>query len=161
MKKMETYLNVLHYCFYKAHYKSHLFIKRLNPFRLLFKIPVVKRKAEKEGVNLDEAVDQAFGDKNFGMSMMVAGGALWGGMTLFFFSLLLIINIPMMPRVYMIICVALSAVICYFFVFKNDKYLGYFDKYEKWSQAEKRKYGWLTVAFVIIIFLLFYLGLTT
>jgi len=61
----------------------------------------------------------------------------------------------------MIICVALSAVICYFFVFKNDKYLGYFDKYEKWSQAEKRKYGWLTVAFVIIIFLLFYLGLTT
>ncbi len=46
------------------------------------------------------------------------------------------------------------------YIFEDDKYIRYFDRYEKWSKAEKRKYSWLTMASVVAVFLLFYLGLT-
>lgn len=157
---MENYLNILHFCFYKAHYKSHLLAKKLNPFNLIHKLPFQKRRYEELGIDIHKEIDKAFGDKNFGLSMTVAGGMLWGGIAIFFFSLLIVFNVRIsMP--YIIACGVLSGIICYFFVFRNDKYLEYFDKYEKWTKAENQKYSWLTFASIVAIFLLFYLGLKT
>lgn len=160
---MENYLNILHYCFYKAHYKSHLFANKINPFRILAETPFIKKRLEKKGItNIQNEINKTFGDKNFGLSTTIAGGILWGALTIFFFSLLIIFNVfiyATMP--YIIACVVLSGAICYFFVFRNDKYVEYFDKYEKWTNAEKRKYSWLTLASIVAIFLLFYFGLKT
>lgn len=158
---MENYLNILHFCFYKAHYKSHLLANKINPFRLLAETSFIKKRLEKKGImNIQKEIDKAFGDKNYGLSTTVAGGILWGSIAVFFFSLLIVFNIPIsMP--YIITCGLLSGAISYFFVFRNDKYVKYFDKYEKWSKAEKRKYSWLTCASVVAIFLFFYLGLKT
>jgi hypothetical protein len=73
---MENYLNILHFCFYKAHYKSHLFANKINPFRLLAETSFIKKRLEKKGVmNIQNEIDKAFGDKNFGLSLTVAGGA--------------------------------------------------------------------------------------
>lgn len=113
-------------------------------------------------MNIQNEINKAFGDKNFGLSTTIAGGLLWGGIAIFFFSLLIVFNVfvyATMP--YIIACAVLSGTICYFFVFKNDKYIQYFDKYEKWTKAEKRKYSWLTFASIVFVFLLFYLGLKT
>ena len=160
---MENYLNILHYCFYKAHYKSHLLANKINPFRLLAETPFIKKRLEKKGIlNIQNEINKAFGDKNFGLSTTIAGGILWGAIAIFFFSLLIVFNVfvyATMP--YIIACALLSGAICYFFVFRNDKYVEYFDKYEKWTNAEKRKNSWLTLASIVAIFLLFYLGLKT
>lgn len=158
---MENYLNILHFCFYKAHYKSHLLANKINPFRLLAETPFIKKRLEKKGImNIENEINKAFGDKNFGLSTTIAGGMLWGGIAIFFFSLLIVFNVPIsMP--YIIACGVLSGVVAYFFVFRNDKYVEYFDKYEKWTKAEKRNNSWLTLASIIAIFLLFYLGLKT
>lgn len=152
---MERYLNIIHFCLYKAHYRLHSITKRLNPFRLLFCIPAIKRKAQKEGVNLDQSVDRAFGDKSFGLSMMAAGGFLWGGLALFFFSALMMLKVSISTPL-IIGCGVGSGLICYVFVFRQDKYIKYFDRYEKWSKQEKRKYSWLTVGAILFVLFSFY-----
>jgi hypothetical protein len=160
---MENYLNILHFCFYKAHYRSHFLANKINPFRLLAETTFIKKRLEKKGImNIENEINKAFEDKNFGLSMTVAGGILWGGIAIFFLSLLMVFNVFVFATMpYIIACAVLSGVICYFFVFKNDKYIEYFDKYEKWSTVEKRKYSWLTFASIVAVFLLFYLGLKT
>lgn len=160
MKKIENYLNILHFCFYKADYKLHLLSNKINPFHLIHKLPFQKRRYEKLGIDPIETTNQFYKNKNYGTSMVFAGGILWDAIAIFFFSLLIIFNVfvyATMP--YIIACALLSGVISYYYVFRNDIYIKYFDKYEKWTKVEKRKYGWLTFASVVAIFLLFYLGL--
>ncbi len=161
MKTIEKFLNILHFCLYKAHYKSHLFANKINPFRLLAETPIIKRRLKKKGIiNIQTEIDKTFGDRHFGLSITVAGGFLWGIIGTFLFSLLIIFNVPIsMP--FSIICVALPAFICYVFVLKNDKYLKHFARYEKWSKAEMLKYSWITFGSIVVDFLLFYLGLKT
>ena len=155
---MEDYLNILHFCLYKVHYKLYLVTKRLNPFRLLFKIPIVKRRAERESIDLDLSVDTAFADKRFGLSTVAAGGFLWGGIFTFFFSVLMMLKIAISTPL-IAGCGIGAGLICYVFVFKQDKYIKYFDKYEKWSGKEKRKYGWLTIGSILFVLLTFYICL--
>jgi hypothetical protein len=161
MKAMENYLNILHFCFYKAHYKSHLFANKINPFTILAETSFIKNRLEKKGItNIEKEINKAFGDKKFGLSTTVAGGILWGAMAILFFSILMVFNVFVYATTpYIFACAVLSGGICYFFVFRNDKYIKYFDKYEKWTKAEKRKNTWLTLASLFAIFLLFYLGL--
>ncbi|RZK39951.1 MAG: hypothetical protein EOO90_16945 [Pedobacter sp.] len=162
MKVIETYLNIIHFCFYKAHYKMHLLANKINPFHLIHKLPFQRRRYEKLGIDIYKEIDRAAGDKEFGVSTIAAGGILWGGVGFLFLSFLLLFNLIVYgTMLHVIIVSALSGIVCYFFVFRNDKYLAYFDKYEKWSKAEKRKYSWLTFASVVAVLLLFYIGLTT
>ncbi len=159
---MEIYLNIIHFCFYKAHYKMHLLTNKINPFRLIHKLPFQKKRYEKLGIDINKEIDRSFGDKKLGLSTMVAGGMLWGVLNIFFFTLLLLFNLIVYGKMLHVIVVsALSGIVCYFFVFRNDKYIEYFDKYEKWSKAEEWKYSWLTFASIVAFFLLFYIGLKT
>jgi hypothetical protein len=163
MKRIENHLNILHFCFYRLHYKLHLFANKINPFHLIHKLPFQKRKYEELGIDIHKEIDKAFGDKTFGLSMTVAGGALIG--ILFFFILadlnvlikLLTENIAL-SAVHFIFCGVLSVSLSYFFVFKNDKYLKYFEMFEGWRKADKRKYSWITFAFVLAVFCLFVLS---
>jgi hypothetical protein len=153
---MEAYLNILHFCFYKAHYRLHLLANKVNPFRLLYRLPFVKRRCEKLGVNIYEAVDQAFGDPRAGLSVTVAGGALSGVMGTFLFALLFVFDQDI-DSVYVFVAFFVAFAIAYFFVFKDDKYLAYFEQYENWSKAESMTYGCVTLASVVATFLLFYI----
>ncbi len=162
MKKIENYLNVLHFCFYKADYKLHLLSNKINPFHLIHKLPFQKRRYEKLGIDPIETINKVYKNKNYGTSMVFAGGILWGAMAILFLSLFMVFNVFVYATTpYIFACAVLSGGICYFFVFRNDKYIKYFDKYEKWTKAEKRKNTWLTLASLVAIFLLFYLGLKT
>lgn len=163
MKLIENYLNVLHFYFYKAHFKSHLLANKINPFRLLVEIPFIKNRLEKKGIkDFQKEIDKVFGNKNFGVSVTVAGGLLLTTLFIFFLSLLNIFNIFVFATIpYFIVSFALPFIMCYFFVFKNDKYLKYFEKYENWRPSEKQNYSWLTFGSIIALFLLFYLGLKT
>ena len=165
INKLELYLNAFHFCFYRAHYKLHLLANKINPGWLLLKIPSIKKRHKKLGIDIHKEIDKAFGDKNFGMSMMVAGGVL---IALFFFLFLSAINILLRlfvgHKIYLqyphfAIALIISLALTYFFVFKNDCYLQYFDKFEKWNHGEKLKYRWLAFGFIILVIIFFFLML--
>lgn len=164
MKKIEYYMNVLHFCFYRFDYKMHLWSNKINPFHLIHKLPFQQRRYKELGVDPIKEIDKAFGDKEYGLSMTVAGGALIGILFFFFLSVLNILlkllsgNITL-SAVHFILCAVLSIALSYSFVFKKDKYLRYFEQFEGLGNAERRKYGWLTFAFVLLVFCLFILSI--
>ena len=163
--RIENYLNIVHYCLYKAEYRLHLLFNKINPawllIWLLMKIPFIKRRYEKMGVtrqSISRDNNNVWGDKRFGLSTVAAGGFLWGGLALFFFSVLMMLKVSISTPL-IIGCGVGSGLICYVFVFRQDKYIKYFDRYEKWSKQEKRKYGWLTVGSILFVLFSFYLCL--
>ena len=155
---MEKYFNIIHFCLYKAFYKVHLFTERINPANLIHKLPFQRKRYEELGIDIHQEINKAWGDKRFGLSTVAAGGFLWGGLALFFFLVLMMLKVSISTPL-IIGCGVGSGLICYVFVFKQDKYIKYFDKYEKWSKREKRKYGWLTVGSILFVLLSFYLCL--
>ncbi len=161
---MENSLNILHFCIYKIHYRAHLFFNRINPFMLIHKLPFQKRRYEKLGIDIKKEMNRAFSDKNYGLSIMVSGGAIVGVLFILImaFALLIIkaasIDIILKPA-HFIAFALLSTAICYVFVFKNDKYLEYFECYEKWTKDEKVKYGLFSLIFIVAVVLLFVFSL--
>lgn len=116
------------------------------------------------GVDIHKEIDKAFGNNEYGLSMTVAGGALIGFLFFLFFAVsiflikLLTENITF-PYVHFILCAAVSVVLSYIFVFKKDKYLKYFEMFEGWGKAERRKYGLITFVFALLVFCLFILSI--
>lgn len=162
MKTLEFYLNIIHFCYYKAHYKLHLIANKLNPFMLIHKLPFQKRKYEELGIDIQTEIDKAFGDKNFGLSMSVAGGILFIVLFFLFFGVFGLVRKLFtqqnLETIHFVIFGIMSAIITYVFVFKKEKYIQYFDKFEKWTKNEKRKYSWLTFFATIIVFFLWILS---
>lgn len=161
---MENYLNILHFCFYRAHYKLHLFANKINPFHLIHKLPFQQRRYKELGVDPIKEINKVFGDKSYGFSMMTAGGTLLGILFFFFLAVLnmllkLLSGDITLSAVHFILCVVLSVALSYFFVFKKDKYLKYFEQFEGWGKVDKSKYGWFTFTFVLLVFCLFILSL--
>ena len=160
MKRLEISLNILHYSIYKAHYNLHLFANKINPFNLIHKLPFQKRRYEELGIDIHKEINKAFGDKNTGLSIMVAGGILFA---VLFFLLFAITNLLMnainynagLSIGYFIAFGVLSAIGCYSFVFKKDKYLAYFKEFESWTKGESRKYGWMSFFFIMAVLILF------
>lgn len=157
---MKNGLNILHYCIYKGYVKLNLLLDKINPFNLIHKLPFQKRRYEKLGIDIQKEINIAFGNKEFGISVMVAGGAILG---ILFFLLMAVANILIrimnlnitLTINYFIIFSLISLIICYFLVFKKDKYLEYFKKYERWTKAEKMKYGWISFCFVVMVSIFF------
>ncbi len=160
MKKIEFYLNVLHFCFYRLHYKSHLFFNKINPFHIIHNLPFQKRKYEELGIDIHKEIDKAFGDKTGGLSILVAGGILLAALFFFFLAIINLfigladLNVSL-SKEHFITCCILSAGLSYLYIFREDKYIEYFEKFEKWSKVDSRKYIWLTFGFIVLVGLLF------
>lgn len=157
---MEIGLNILHYCIYSIHYKLHLLADKVNPFWLVAELPFLKRRYEKLGIDIHKEVNKAFSDKRNGMSMMAAGGVLFGILFLFLMGvchlLIQIMNLDIVFTVpYFIVFTLISFIVCYFYVFKNDKYLQYFKEFEKRPKAKKNQYTYLSIGFIIGVLCLF------
>ncbi len=155
---METYFNIIHFCLYRAFYSVHLFTERMNPVNLIHKLPFQKRRYEELGIDIHQEINKVWGNKRFGLSIVWAGGFLWGGLSLFLFSVLMMIQVAI-STLLIVGCAVGAGAICYVFVFRQDKYIEYFDKYEKCSKKEKRKYGWLTAGSILFVMFSFYLCL--
>lgn len=154
IEKIEIWLNIVHYCIYRADYKLHMLSNKINPFILIGKIPAVKRKFEEQGTTHLDVANKVWTDKRFGFGIMISGGAivifmtflLWGLVS----TLLGYLDIYFFVRpIYVFIYAILSYALCHFTVFKGDKYIKYFKKLEKRSRKEKWKYALLSLLFVI------------
>ena len=153
MGKIELWLNIVHYCFYKAEYRRHMLSNKLNPFVLLGKIPAVKRKFEEQGTTLLDTTNKIWTDKRFGFGIMISGGALAGIITFLFWGFVSTVlgyfDIYFIVKpIYVFGYAILSFILCYYTVFKGDKYIKYFKKLDKRSRSEKWKYALFTFLFV-------------
>ncbi len=154
MKKIELWLNIVHYCLYKADCKRHHLTNKVNPFVLLGRIPRVRRNLEEQGTTLLEVTDRIWTDKRYGFSITISGGGvvvfvaflLWGLIsTLFgFFEIYFFIK-----PAYVFLYAVVSFIICHLAVFKKDKYILYFKKLDKQPKNKKWEYVLFTLLFVI------------
>lgn len=160
---MEDIINIFHYCIYLIDRKLHLLSNKINPFLLLYKIPYLKRKAKENGENLYEVYNETFISKDFGFNIMVAGGITVGVIFIFsiafFQTTLFILNIKIQLNAIIFIFFALiSFLICYFLIFRKDKYLSYIKKYEAWTKFKKRRNILLSIVFVAISVIFFFMS---
>jgi hypothetical protein len=152
--KIELWLNIVHYCIYRVFYRLHLLSNKLNPFLLLGKIPAVKSKFEEQGATQEEVVNKVWGNRSYGFGVMISGGGL--AIILFFmvWTTFLMLNSLLKYPVNFLwppfaICMGFAYAICHFLVFKNDRYIKHFKKFDKWTSQEKWKYGLLSFTFVV------------
>ncbi|WP_162417761.1 hypothetical protein [Cyclobacterium roseum] len=164
MEKIELWLNIVHYCIYKLDYRLHLLSNKINPFILLGKIPAVEKNFKDQGSSLKEFGNKFWTDRRYGFGIMISGATLT--MLIFFmiWVIFLVVNrLLSYPFKFtwhpFVFCLILAYSICHLFVFQNEKYIKYFKKFDKRSKQEKRKYGFLSLAFVagtiVLVFLSF------
>lgn len=154
MEKIETWLNIIHYCLYRADSRRHLLSNKLNPFVLIGRVPAVKRKFEEQGTTHLDVVNKIWTDKRYGFSIMISGGGLVISLSLIVLAVFDILNSLLKHPVAFswqpfVICMVLAFAICHFTVFREDKYLKYFKQFDKWTRQEKWKYGLLSFAFIV------------
>lgn len=151
---MEKLLNAFLYCIYLMEVRLHYFFNRINPAGLLLHIPFIKKKFERKNQDPWEEYNKVFTDKVGGHIIARTGGILGGVIFGILIGSVFLIsrtfnfyeNISMF---HFIICAGLSMFICYLNVFKNDKYLDYFEKFGKWPKSQKRKY--IIISFLVIL----------
>lgn len=164
MYSFKNSINILHYCFYIMICKFNLISDVFNPLAYLHKIPFIKRRHEKLGVNFNKEINKAYNDKDFGISIMYAGGYLLGLIFILLMGLVLTVgnlfgvNLNLNYLYFGFFFIA-SHFICYFFIFRKDKYLQYFIKYESWTKQEKRIYILLSILFSVAVIFLFFTNL--
>jgi hypothetical protein len=151
---MELFLNIIHYCMYKADYKMHLFSNKINPFVLLGKIPAVRKKFEEQGTSLLGVTNKIWGDKRYGFSIMISGSAIVICLTFLIWGIVSSISSLFdlyfyIKPLHVVLYAINSYLTCHLTVFKGDKYLKYFKRFSKWSIKEKWLYSLLSFAFVI------------
>jgi len=162
IKRIELWLNVIHYFIYKVDYKLHTLFNKVNPSILLGKIPAIKRKLEKQGTSPEETmavVDKIWTDRRFGVGIMVSGGGVVIVVFLLFLAVFDMANsLLKYPLEFswkpFIVLMVIAYTLCYITIFQKDKYLDYFKKFDQWSKQKKRRYGLYSLTFVIGVVIL-------
>ena len=155
INKIELWLNILHYCLYIASQKLHRVSNKLNPFVLLGRIPALKRKFEEQGTTHLDVINKVWGDKRYGFSIMISGGAITVILTFLLWALVTIIaslfDIYFIVKPLHLIAYGVSSyLICHYTVFYQDKYIGYFRMFDKWKKQEKSKYALVSFIFTTV-----------
>lgn len=154
-------MNILHYFVYRLSYKLHLFANKLNPILLLYKLPFFKRKFKEKGIDdIEKEINKAFEDRDGGLSIIVSGGVIIGVVFFLISAIVILLNRVLsfdfvLGINHFIFITVLAIIPCYFWVFRKNKYLMYFKKYESYSKSEKMKYGRISFIFIVSVTLLF------
>ncbi|WP_226390536.1 hypothetical protein [Penaeicola halotolerans] len=154
MRKIEIWLNILHYCIFKTDKKLHILFNKINPFTLIGKIPAVKRKFEEKGTTYLNVVNKVWTDERFGFGIIISGCGIviissfliWGLSSTFFG--LLEVRFLVKP-IHVLVYGLISFLVCYMLVFRHDKYIKYFKKLDKLSTNEKWKFALISFLFVV------------
>ena len=166
---LEKLLNILHYCFYLIDVKLHFLSNKINPFVHLGNIPFLKRRIKKQGIDnpkeyIIETVNDVWTNKENGFSIWTSGGVLGGSFAVVLFSLILIaeeiysFELPEKSIVILILVIP-SYLVLEIFIWRKDKYLKYFDEFEKWSKKTKRRNVLLSFGYLIGVIIFFFWSL--
>jgi glucan phosphoethanolaminetransferase (alkaline phosphatase superfamily) len=130
-----------------------LLSNKINPFKLIHRLPYLKRLYEKQGINIRNSIDEAFKRPDIGLSSIWAGGFMYILVffmclgTLIFFSV--IIQKDFLKFYNFIILLIITLLVNHFLLFKRNKYLKYFKEFEEMPKNVKKKWAW--ISFVVII----------
>lgn len=171
---MERVWNYVHYSIFKAYKLLYKLLSYIDPFKLLYRIPAVKRFYARGGIDdMNKFTDEvAFNDKRSGLWSIWAGSMV-GGLLIFFeyglFNIFqLIIGKSLIQYIwggsnlYWLVFIAGLLIIPYIvneqLLFKNDKYLKYFEIFEKEPTKMKRKWTFISFSVILGIVLFFILS---
>ncbi len=131
---------------------------------MLGRLPCVKKKFERKGQNIYEEFNKVFTDKVTGDIIARALGIIAGVIFGILIGSVFLINrffkfYDYVPMSYYIICGCIAIGIGYVSMLRNDKYLVYFEHYEKWPKKRKRKYIILSFFTVLATIAYFFLSM--
>lgn len=161
---MKNGINALHYCIYITFFSIRQCSKKINPFVYLLRLPPLKRRQRKLGIDIEQVVDRVFADTRFGFIIVYSGAAIVSVLFLLLMSAVLLLHkLPFIEQalqpVHFYVVGLVSYVICYFLVFKNDEYVCYFSRFQNWPRRKQVMYQLLSIMFIIFVVVLFFLSL--
>lgn len=161
---MEKILNGFLYCIYLMDVKLHYLSNRINPVWLLLYVPFIKKKWERKNQDPIKEFNKVFTDKVGGHIIARALGIIGGVIFGILIGSVFLINrffkfYDYVPMSYYIICGCIAIGIGYVYMLRNDRYLVYFEHYEKWPKKRKRKYIILSFFTVLATIAYFFLSM--
>jgi len=170
LEKLYRFWNMIHYFIFIWQNNIFLLIDYINPITWLLKINSIQNFYKKNGIdNINEFINKTtFENKEYGISIISAGIHMGGLLVLMeysIFNFIQVINDSSLiqyvweDKVHSIIFITALLVppglINYFMLFRKDKYLGYFKKFDKMPKHKKRAYGWKAFFAVLSFWMLF------
>lgn len=174
MKKIELFWNIVYYGIYTFDVYLRTLMDYLNPFNLIHKMKSVKKFYSNRGVeDVPKLRNRILGNRKTGISSIRSSGLIGGFLVLIECGVLNVFEgiskISLMGEIwksqtnfitYLIVIVGPALLINHFLLFKKDKYLNYFDEFDKMDESKKRTYyllGFISVVLIISFFFLSFL----
>lgn len=166
MKKIEWFWNMIYYNVYLVDVKLSKLFKFINPVFWFNRIPIIKRYHAKHGVDdMNEFANRILNNPKSGLSSIWAGsfmGILLGFIGIGLINIIETIIGRSVVRdvtdssfhfiIFFVILLGPTVLINNHLLFRKDKFLNYFKKFEMLPKEKKLTYGWLTFFVIILIF---------
>lgn len=169
---MERIWNYIHYFIFLFENKSTYFFRKILSFIFypIVQIKFLKQGIEKRGSSfkeIDKVAINTLNNPEYGKSITIAGLQM-GGLIIFveysLFNFLQAIlgksliqyvwEDSLYTGIFIVSLLIIPAIINYFLLWKNDKYLTYFKEFEKEPKIIKQKWAWISFGVVASIVLL-------
>jgi hypothetical protein len=157
---MEQFWNIIHFFAYKFMVKSYIIF--VKPVYFLYNTNLSKKFLARNGRTPEIAIKEfkfALTDKRVGQSSFWAFGIMitipFTFLVVLHFSCISIINRYALGfGIYPIVLYwIISCLLNYFLLFRKDKYIKYFKKFEKQPREWKVKWAWISSGFIAFPFL--------
>ena len=162
--------NLLHYFIYLFNVKIYKVIDYVNPITWLLKISIIQNFFKRKGINdINKLIDRNINSKQFSSTCVTWAGIHMGGLMVIvefsFFNLLQVClgqsliqhvwNALLYKVLFLIALLIPQGLINYFILFRNNKYMYYFEKFDKLPLSTKKLYGLICIFSISGIFLVF------
>ena len=159
MKKIELFLNIIHYQWFRFELWSTEIIQ--YPFILMMR-PMYNTKWYKRRTGWDDPekeIKKALRDPENSVNSILAGGAIGGLIYLYLWGIAILISAMFkvfLPKWAFVLAFVVALIINYFLIWKDDLYLKYFKEFDKKSKTWQKKWSWITffTAIGVILFLI-------
>ncbi len=172
MKNIELFWNIVYYGIYRFDVYFRYLVGFLNPFKVIHKIKGVQKYYSAQGVNdMNKLRNRILGNRESGISSFRSGGIIGGLLVLIEYGLInlfqkitgsnLIEKIWQSNTNFMIYLISLLLpviLINNYLLFKGNKYLKYFDEFDKCGTNTRQLYSWISFITVVIIVAFFFLS---
>lgn len=172
MKNIELFWNIVYYGVYRFDVYLSYLAGFLNPFKAINKIKGVQKYYSTHGVNdINKLRNEILRNRKFGISSIRSDGVIGGLLALVEYGLINIIQkvtgINLVEKIwqnntsfiiYLLSLLFPVILINNYLLFKKNKYLIYFDKFDKFGTKKKQLYSWICFITVILIVIFFFLS---
>jgi len=173
---MERFWNYIYYSIYLFESNITLFFRKILNFIFhpLTRISYLKNNLEKRGSSfedIDNVAIRVLNDPRYGKSITIAGIQMGGLLILIEYSLFNFLQVILDKSliqyvwgdriyrwIFLIGLLIIPGIINYILLWKNDKYLEYFKKFEKEPKSIKHRWCW--ISFGVVIGVIFSLALS-